>query len=166
MFNNVLSKWMPYREQNLCEKKLTRVIKRLEIENFNFNWDRSSCFIEFSYHDRSYRLEHSIEQAKKRGIILKNGMDCLNELTQSLEDLCRIMERGTYQFETWITGMRQPSFEQEQPEYQEEFHIRYKSLGKQKHPEYNRTDEFNPFAPDSPLSDLEQEQLAHRIPRK
>ncbi len=100
-------KWipMPYKKQDMCERKLIRVMKRLKIEDFSFNWDRSSCFIEFQYQENSYRMEHSVLRAKEKGIImLRNGLDCLNELVQSLEDLCQIIERGTYKLENWISG--------------------------------------------------------------
>lgn len=132
-------KWipMPHNVQDMCERKLKRVMKRLKIENFNFNWDRSSCFIEFKYQEISYRMEHSVEKAKAKGKVLRNGLDCLNELVQSLEDLCQIIERGTYKLDTWISGLKQSSSAEGTPEYLEEVHIRYKSLGKQKHSDYN-----------------------------
>lgn len=164
MFKNALYKWMPHKEQYICERKLIRVIKRLKIEDFNFNWDRSSCFIEFHYQDTPYRLEHSIEKAKERGIILRNGLDCLTELTLSLEDLCEIIDRGTYNFETWISGMKQSTPTQEVPEFQEEFHIRYKSSGKHTHPELKRHEEFTPFPPESSsLKEFEPEKIKEQV---
>ncbi|TCP29631.1 hypothetical protein EV207_10985 [Scopulibacillus darangshiensis] len=155
MFKNGMFKWMPYKEQNMCERKLNRVMRRLEIEKFNFNWDRSSCFIEFCYKEKSYRVEHSVQRAKDKGIILRNGLDCLFELIQSLENLCDIINRGTYKLETWIFGMKQSSPAKEVTEYEEEFHIRYKSLGPQKLAEYNN-EELIPVAPESPLGDFDR----------
>ncbi|MGD7043042.1 hypothetical protein [Jeotgalibacillus proteolyticus] len=146
MFN-----WMPHKEQSVCEKKLTRVMKRLKIDYFNFNWDRNSCFIEFTYHDESYKLKHSIEKAKKRGVILKNGMDCLVDLTQSLEDLCGIIDRGTYNFETWIAGMKQPAAK---PVLQERVHIKYKSFD-QEQPEFIQNERLIPFASGSNASNFD-----------
>ncbi|WP_062515569.1 hypothetical protein [Halobacillus sp. KGW1] len=146
VFKNVLFKWMPHKEQNICEKKLEKVMKRLKIDDYHFNWDRNSCFIEFAYQGEPYRLEHSIEKAKERGIILRNGLDCLNELTQSLEELCVILDRGIYKFEMWITGMRLPTAKpKDVPEFQEEFHIRYKSTGTQAPPEFQKNEENLPF---------------------
>lgn len=143
MFKEILLKWMPRNDQNASEKKLTRVMKHLKIEDYNFNWDRTSCVIEFRFQGNSYRLEHTLEKAKKKGILLKNGLDCLTELTDSLEDLCRINNRGTNQFETWISGMRQSTPGQEIPEFEEEFQIRYKSTGKKNYSEYNE-EEYSP----------------------
>lgn len=96
-------KWMQT-EQDIYEKKLKSVMKRLKIEDFNFNWNRNSCYIEFQYQENSYRMEHSVQIAREKGIILGNGLYCLKELVQSLEDLCRIIDRGTYKLETWISG--------------------------------------------------------------
>ncbi|MGI8314943.1 hypothetical protein [Halobacillus mangrovi] len=172
IFKNVLFRWMPHKEQSICERKLEKVIKRLKIENFHFNWDRSSCFVEFNYQGKSYRLDHSVDKAKERGIILRNGLDCMNDLTQSLEDLCQIIDRGTYKFETWIAGMQHsPAVVREtQPEYQEEFHIKYKTTGKQNHPpqpEYKKEEEFNPFGPQPALRDYEkQEEEIHQPQRR
>ncbi|KHE70943.1 hypothetical protein LD39_10850 [Halobacillus sp. BBL2006] len=167
MFKNVLFRWMPHKEQSICERKLVKVIKRLKIENFSFNWDRSSCYVEFNYQGKAYRLDHSVEKAKERGIILRNGLDCMNDLTQSLEDLCQIIDRGTYKFETWISGMQQTPEVREAPEYQEEFHIKYKSTGKQNHqPEYKRDEEFIPFGPQPSLRDYEQEETVQQPQRR
>lgn len=158
-------KWLPHNEQSVYERKLSKVMKELKIENYDFNWDRTSCFIEFRYLENSYRLEHSIEKAKKKGLILGNGLDCLMELTQSLEDLCGIINRGTYKFETWIAGMIQSSSEQEMPEFQEEFQIRYKSLGKQNLSDYYK-EEYIPFATESSPENTDQNHQNHIIRRR
>lgn len=162
MFNNDLFKWMPHKEQNVCERRLLKVMKGFKIEDFNFNWDRSSCFIEFNYEDQPYRLEHSIEKAKRKGIILKNGLDCLIELTRSLEDLSVIIDRGTYNFETWISGMKQTPSDQEVSEFQEEFYIKYKSLGEQNFFEYNKNEKLFPFESDSASTDVNRNPVTER----
>ncbi|MBM7598887.1 hypothetical protein JOC34_001244 [Virgibacillus halotolerans] len=164
MFKNILLKWMPRKEQDVCERRLKGIMKRLKIEVSNFNWDRSSCYIEFNYQEKSYRLEHSVEKAKKRGIFLRDGLDCLMALTDSLEDLCRIIERGTNELGTWISGMQQSTSVSEVPEFEEEFHIGYKSLGKQNYSEYNIEDFFL-FEPRSSLKDFAQNHTNLRPPR-
>ena len=103
-------KWFPrpHTEQDMCERRVKNVMARLKIEDFHFNWDRNSCYIEFNYQEHSYKMEHSVQKAKEKGVFaLKNGMDCLMELVHSLEDLCRIIDRGTYTLETWVNGMKQ-----------------------------------------------------------
>jgi hypothetical protein len=162
-----LFKWKPYKEQAVCERRLSKVMKRLKIESYNFNYDRSSCFIEFRYRDSVYRLEHSIEKAKDKGLILlRNGLDCLAELIESLEDLSQIIERGTYNLEAWIAGMKKSSTVEEIPEFVEEVHIRYKSLGKQTHSDYARNEEMSHVAPDSYLEDLSRNQILQRTQSK
>ena len=164
---NDLFKWMPHKDQDMYERKLIKVMKRLKIEEYIFNWDRSSCFIEFQYDDNVYRLEHSIQKAKEKGVIvLKNGLDCLSELVQSLEDLCQIIERGTYHLDTWLFGMKQLPLEEDTPEYLEEVHISYKSSGKQKQPEYNRNEDFNPFVPELSEEAFERNQMMRRAQSK
>jgi hypothetical protein len=164
MFKEILFRWMPHNEQNVYEKRLVKVMKNFKIEDYHFNWDRTSCFIEFRYQEHSYRLEHSIEKAKRKGIILRNGMDCLMELTQSLEDLSGIINRGTYRFESWIAGMKQSSPEPDTSEFQEEFQIRYKSLGKRNLSDYNE-EELMPFANEPSLENTDQNQIIRRRQR-
>lgn len=159
-----LLKWVPNNEQRLYEKKLTDVMKRLKIQNYNFNWERTSCFVEFHYNENFYRFEHSIEKAKKNGIILYNGLDCLRELTQSLEDLCGIIDRGMNDLETWISGMKQSPSETKMPGFQEEFEIRYKTLGRQNYAEYNTEElkELFPFGTEPSLKEFTQNQIDQR----
>ncbi|WP_243292702.1 hypothetical protein [Bacillus sp. FJAT-47783] len=160
-------KWKPYKEQETCERRLLRIMKRLKIEDYTFNYDRSRCYIEFQYKDNSYRLEHSVQKARDNGLVmLRNGLDCLTELIQSLEDLCQIIERGTYKLETWLYGMKQSSSEEETPEFLEELHIRYKSLGRQHHSEYHNGEEFIHVAPDSSLEDFDRNEIIQRSQRR
>jgi len=164
-FTKKLLKWMPNNEQSMYEKKLTDVMKRLKVKNYHFNWDRTSCVVEFHYNENFYRLEHTVEKAKKKGIFLHNGLDCLVELTQSLEDLCDIIDRGMNDFETWISGMKQPPpSEIDMPGYQEEFEIRYKKLGRQHTAEFNREEQNEPipFRTEPSLTEFELDEINQR----
>ncbi|WP_428910032.1 hypothetical protein [Niallia sp. Krafla_26] len=106
-------------EQISCEKRVKNVMTRLKIENFHFNWDRDSCFIEFDYQEQSYKMEHSVLKANEKGVYhVKNGLDCLMELVLTLEDLCKIIERGTYTLEYWVSSMEQ-EFQKEEVETHE-----------------------------------------------
>lgn len=168
MFKKNLLKWIfrtPHNEQNVYERRLIKVMRELKVENYHFNWDRTSCLIEFHYLDDFYRLEHSIEGAKRNGLFLGNGLDCLMGLTQSLEDLCAIINRGTYNFETWIEGMKQSPSGQNMPEFQEEFQIRYRSMSEQKLPNYN-TEEYIPFETESSLGDTDRYHYNRNIPQR
>ncbi|SDG92046.1 hypothetical protein SAMN05192534_10112 [Alteribacillus persepolensis] len=163
MFN-----WLPYKDQKISERKLTKVMRRLKIEHYNFNWDRNSCYIEFRYHGHSYKMGHSVERAKKKGIILRNGLDCLSELVDTLENLCEIVDRGTYKLETWISSMQESnSLTEDMPAYEEEFHIRYKSVGKQKQSEFNENADFIPAPSHTPpLQNFENNRMVQYPERK
>lgn len=128
------------------ENKLKRVMERLGVTNYTFDWGRYSTWIQFTYKGELYRFEHSVEKAQQRGLDLAFGSDCFAQLVLALEDLARMVERGIYDLSTWVVGMRYlppaaeiptffqfmgfkmiPSFEQ----YKE----RYKELAKQLHPD-------------------------------
>ncbi|EZH65136.1 hypothetical protein DH09_15935 [Bacillaceae bacterium JMAK1] len=102
-------KWVPFKEQKHIEKKLLKIMKRLKIKEFDFNWDRAGCTIVFTYGEHDYKMEHSVQKARRKGIILNHGLDCLSELTSSLEMLSEIIDRGNYDLETWIRGMQEPA---------------------------------------------------------
>lgn len=38
-----------YQSADFYEKKLETVMERLGIKQFNFNWDRFSCWVNFNY---------------------------------------------------------------------------------------------------------------------
>lgn len=147
----ILLKWIPTNEQSVYEKRLSNVMKSLKVQHYNFNWDRTSCYVEFHFNENFYRLEHSVDQAKNSGIILENGLKCLMELTRSLEDLSCIINRGMNDFETWISGMKQSPSETKMNGIQEEFEIRYKALKRQHSAEYN-TEELTPFGNEPSLN--------------
>ncbi len=158
---------MPRKEPDICEKRLIRVMKRLKIEDYNYNYDRISCFIQFQYQENSYRLEHSIQKAKEKGLMmLENGLDCLTGLIESLEDLCQIIERGTYKLETWLSGMKLSTLAEESPEFLEEVHIKYKPLGKQNLSGYNRDEELIHAASESSLGVFDRNHIIQRSQSK
>lgn len=129
------------------ERKLARVMERLGVEEFNFNWDRWGCWIEFRYRGELYRFDHSIEKARARGVELRYGSDSFAQVVLALEDLARMVERGIYELSTWVAGMKYlpppvevPSFFRflgytEIPASPEDVQARYRSLTKQMHPD-------------------------------
>jgi hypothetical protein len=136
-----------YGSADIYEKKLAKVMGRLEVDKFNFNWDRWSCFVEFTYKGELYRFEHSIEKARAKGLDLKYGSDAFAQVVLALEDLSRMVERGIYELSTWVTGMKFlpppiqiPSFFkflgfEEIPGNPEDIKERYRQLAKQYHPD-------------------------------
>jgi len=135
------------------ERKLEKVMERLGVKEYNYNWDRFGGWIEFRYKDQLYRFDHSVDQAKARGINLVYGSDAFAQLILSLEDLARMVERGIYDLRTWVAGMKYlppavevPSFFKalgftELPASEEEIKTRYKNLAKQLHPDVGGKEE-------------------------
>lgn len=129
------------------EAKLTRVMERLGIKEFNYDFSRHGSWVEFRYKGQLYRFDHSIEKSQSRGINLKYGSDAFAQIVLSLEDLARMVERGIYDLQTWVSGMRYlppvielPSFIkmlgfEQMPVSEEDIKTRYKTLAKQLHPD-------------------------------
>ena len=88
------------------ESKLERVMDRLGADSYNFNWSRWDCFVEFTYNNQLYRFEHNTEKAKQRGLDIHFGSDCFAQVVLALESLARMSERGIYDLQVWIEGMK------------------------------------------------------------
>jgi hypothetical protein len=129
------------------EQKLERVMERLTIIDYNYNYDRFGSWVEFRYKGELYRFDHSIEKAKARGVDLKYGSDAFAQIVLALEDLARMVERGIYDLQTWVSGMKflpaaveVPSFFkllgfESIPATIEDVNTRYRNLAKQLHPD-------------------------------
>lgn len=57
-----------YADPDYYERKLEKVMERLGVDSYNFNWDRWECYVEFRYKGELHRFDHSIEKAKERGV--------------------------------------------------------------------------------------------------
>jgi hypothetical protein len=136
-----------YADPDVYERKLEKVMERLGVDDYNFNWDRWSCYIELRYKEELYRFDHGIEKSKERGMDLSYGSDAFAQVVLSLEDLARMVERGIYDLGTWVAGMKYlppvveiPSFFKflgftEIPTDITEVRARYRNLAKQMHPD-------------------------------
>lgn len=128
------------------ESKLSRVMDRLGVTRFEFDWSRQSAWIQFEYREEIYRFEHSVKRSQERGLKVQLGSDCFAQLVLSLEDLARMVERGIYDLSTWVVGMKclpapveVPTFLRlmgfaHLPDY-EECKSRYRELVHQMHPD-------------------------------
>ena len=129
------------------EKKLERVMERLNIKEFNFDFSRHSAWVEFWYKGNLYRFDHSVEKAQARGIKLDYGSDAFAQIVLSLEDLARMVERGIYDLQTWVSGMKFLSSAVEIPSFlrymgfdripnsKDEVKLKYRDMSKLMHPD-------------------------------
>ncbi|MBR3868984.1 MAG: J domain-containing protein [Clostridia bacterium] len=95
-----------YADAVTYEAKLEKVMSRLSVEKYDYNWDRFSCWIEFWYKGQMYRFEHSIENAKAHGNNVRYGSDVFAQVVLTLEDIARMTERGIYELSTWVAGLK------------------------------------------------------------
>ena len=97
-----------YADAGAYEAKLEKVMARLGVsaERYNYNWDRWSCWVEFIHKGQLYRFDHSIDNAKKHGQDVRYGSDIFAQVVLCLEDIARMSERGIYELQTWIAGMK------------------------------------------------------------
>ena len=142
-----------YADASTYENKLKRVMERLAITEFNWDYNRGGSWVEFRYKGSLYRFDHSVEKAKAKGMTLSYGSDAFAQIVLALEDLSRMVERGIYDLQTWVSGMKYlppvvevPSFFkilgfERLPESVEDVKIRYRALAKQLHPDVGGKEE-------------------------
>ena len=136
-----------YAEPSTYEAKLEKVMARLGVDKFDYDWSRRECWVEFYYKGQPYRFAHSLENAKAHGVDVSYGSDLFAQVVLSLEDLARMVERGIYDLSTWVAGMKAlPAPKKipecfvklgfaEIPETVEEIRARYRSMSKVLHPD-------------------------------
>lgn len=129
------------------EEKLLRVMHRIGADEYNFDWGRRGGWVEFRIEGVLYRFDHSVDKAQDNGQKIVYGSDAFAQLVLALEDLARLAERGIYNLQTWIEGMRYLPLPVEIPECFQVlgFEIvpadvaavtdRYRTLAKQRHPD-------------------------------
>lgn len=128
------------------EGKLRRVMERLEINQYNYDWNRSECFIEFTYRNQFYRFEHSLDKAKLHNQNIQCVSDLFAQLVITLEDIARMSERGIYELSSWIEGMKSLPPKKEIPQCfvtlgfediptMEELKRQYRDMAKIAHPD-------------------------------
>lgn len=88
------------------EDKLAKVMQRFGTDDYNFDWSRRGGWVEFRIDGQLYRFDHSVDKAQANGQKIVYGSDAFAQLVLALEDLARLAERGIYNLQTWIEGMR------------------------------------------------------------
>jgi len=135
------------------EAKLEKVMKRLGVEQYNYDWSRFTCFVEFWYNGQFYRFEHSVENAKAHGQNIRYGSDVFAQVVLTLEDIARMTERGIYELQTWISGLKALPASAPLPDCfkvlqfdvlptGEKVIARYRQLAKAMHPDAGGTEEM------------------------
>lgn len=136
-----------YMSPKQYEDKLKRVMDHLGVSKYDWDYDRHSAWVSFVYKGNSYRFEHSIENAQKHGLKLNKGTDAFAQIVLSLEDIARMVNRGIYDLQTWVAGMKFlpegkeiPSFFkimgfQRMPESIGEIDKKFKEQAKKTHPD-------------------------------
>ena len=95
-----------YADSERYEQKLARVMERLGVKEYRYDWSRTDTYIEFFYKGNLYRFEHSLKKAQEHGQKIQYVSDLFAQLVMSLEDLARLSERGIYELQSWIEGMK------------------------------------------------------------
>lgn len=141
-----------YAEPATYEAKLEKVMARLGVEQYDYDWSRFECWVTFTYKGQPYKFAHSVENAKNHGVNIKYGSDVFAQVVLSLEDLARMVERGIYDLSTWVAGMKylpagggiEPCFLSlgftERPESEEELKAQYRRMTKIMHPDTGGSD--------------------------
>lgn len=136
-----------YAEPATYEAKLEKVMSRLGVEEYDYDWSRFLCWVTFKYKGQHYRFEHSVENAQAHGVNIRYGSDVFAQVVLSLEDLARMVERGIYDLSTWAAGIKylpeskkiEPCFVGlgfiERPETEEEIRSQYRRMAKSMHPD-------------------------------
>jgi len=145
-----------YADVKSYEQKLARVMNRLQVEKYEYDWTRHTAYVQFFYKNQWYRFDHSVEKVNtSKKMVLTYGTDVFAQIVLALEDLARMVERGIYDLDIWVSGMRYlPQKEQlpscfvkmgyaldaEKPS-REDLESRYRSMLKKVHPDNGGTTE-------------------------
>jgi hypothetical protein len=142
-----------YAEPDNYEAKLNRVMERLGVSEYNYNWDRHGGWVQFQYKNELYRFDHSVDNAKAHGINLTYGTDAFAQIVRALEGLALMVERGIYDLQVWIAGMkflpppvvvpecfRALGFTEIPTDFNQ-INTRFRTLAKEKHPDYGGSEE-------------------------
>lgn len=145
-----------YASLEFYEKKLAKVMSRFGIDPEKYDWDcnRSGCWIQFYYKGGLYRFEHSVQKAQEHGHSLSYGSDAFAQVVLALEDLARLVDRGIYDLQDWVAGMKSlppaqplPDFcailgLDHHPQSDEEIRKAFRDMAQRNHPDKGGSDAF------------------------
>lgn len=87
------------------EEKLARVMNRFGVDDYTYDWSRSSCFVQMQLHGRVWRFENSISKSEECGRNLKYVSDLFAEIVLTLEDLARATEKKLVSLDMLLQGI-------------------------------------------------------------
>ncbi len=163
-----------YDKPEVYERKLHKVMKRLGGQDVNWDYSRREAWVTFVYKDQFYRFDHNIDKASSAGKRLYYGSDCFAQIVLALEDIARMAQRGIYELQTWIEGMKalppgeiipdflfRLGFTSELPSDEAEITTAYREAAKTTHPDAGGDpEEFNQLQQDR---DQALQWLAQRL---
>ena len=109
------------------EQKLGRVMGRLGVQVYDYDWSRRGCWVQMVYAGRAYRFENSVDKsAESSG--LSNVTDLFAQIVLALEGLARAIENGIFTLDMLMAGVPALSAASDIPEC-------FKAMGFERLPE-------------------------------
>lgn len=140
-----------YGPPDTYEQKLDRVMKRLGVTEYRYDWNRKDTYVEFLYKGQWYHFDNSFEKAaaaaEKTHKEISYVSDLFAQIVLALEDIARLSEQGLYGLSHWIEGMKMlPSAKSiptcfvalgfdHIPQSDEELRQRFRKRAKETHPD-------------------------------
>lgn len=86
------------------EQKLGRVMNRLGVQVYDYDWSRRGCWVQMVYAGRAYRFENSVDKSAESGR-LSNVTDLFAQIVLALEGLARAIENGIFTLDMLMAGV-------------------------------------------------------------
>lgn len=128
------------------EQKLGRVMNRLGVQVYDYDWSRRGCWVQMVYAGRAYRFENSVDKSAESGR-LSNVTDLFAQIVLALEGLARAIENGIFTLDMLMAGVpalsaaadipdcfKAMGFER-LPEDADSVKAKYRELAKNAHPD-------------------------------
>lgn len=137
-----------YERPEVYERKLNKVMDRLGGQDVKWDYSRREAWVSFTYKGQFYRFDHNVDKASAAGRRIYFGSDCFSQIVLALEDIARMVERGIYDLQKWIEGMKalppgesipefllRLGFASELPSSEAEIAQAYREIAKRTHPD-------------------------------
>lgn len=92
------------------EKKLKKVMERLGVSEYRYDWNRQETYVEFLYKGQWYHFDNNFKKADQAAAKTHKRIvyvsDLFAQIVLALESLARLSEQGLYELSYWIEGMK------------------------------------------------------------